>query len=419
MTVFTKESSPLSVSAFLARINELLETQVAWVQGEVSEYRVTDGKWVHFDLKDQTSLVHCFGLAFRLRTPLEDGMTVRLWGIPRVYPRYGKFSLVVERVEPVGEGALRRAFELLRLRLEREGLFAPSRKRALPRIPERIALLTSPAAAAYADFLTVLRQRRGGITILFLPVPVQGEGALDAIARAVDWVSEEHPALDALVLVRGGGSLADLHAFNDEGVVRAVARSRVPTLVGVGHERDRTLVDLVADVRASTPSNAAELLTPTRGELQRELQDLSARLVRAVRGRVAFQETRTARAVTLLSERIRAPLERLALLRRNLEQRGAALHLRSRSLQETAETLATRLRARTARLLEQTHARLGSLERLLGSIHPRALLRRGYSITRGPAGRVLRRAAEVRAGDLLTTTLHEGAVDSTVTSGLP
>jgi hypothetical protein len=178
-------AEPLSVSEFLGRVNELLETQVALVEGEIVDYRISQNKFVHFDLKDDSALVHCFGLAFRLRTPLEDGLRVRVWGVPRVYPKYGKLSLVVETVEPSGEGALRRAFELLRAKLEREGLFDAARKRALPRFPERIALVTSPEAAAYGDFLKVLGGRRGGLDILVLPVAVQGDASADAIAREV------------------------------------------------------------------------------------------------------------------------------------------------------------------------------------------------------------------------------------------
>lgn len=361
------ERVPLTVSEFLAAINSLLETQVSFVEGEVAEYRVANGKWVHFDLKDDAALVHCFGLAFRLRTPLEDGMTVRVWGAPRVYPRYGKFSLVVDILEPAGEGALKRAFELLKRTLEREGLFDPARKRALPRIPERIALLTSPDAAAYADFLSVLRARRGGIAVTFVPIPVQGRDAPLAIARAIDVVSEEHPALDALVLVRGGGSLADLHAFNDAAVVRALARSRVPTVVGVGHERDSTLADLVADRRAATPSNAAEILTPTRRELEAELRELVIRLRRAVNDCLRAEDERAAAAVLVLHEVIRSSLERVTLL-----------------------------------------------ARLLAGLHPERVLRRGYSITKGSDGRILRAASQVGLGDTLATTLHRGSVTSTV-----
>ncbi|TSC73051.1 MAG: exodeoxyribonuclease VII large subunit [Parcubacteria group bacterium Gr01-1014_38] len=408
--------APLSVSAFLARVNELLETQVAWVEGEVANLRISSDRWLHFDLKDATALVHCFGLAFRLRTPLEDGMKVRIWGVPRIYPRYGKFSLVVERLEPAGEGALRRAFELLRQKLEREGLFDAARRRPLPKVPERLVLLTSPDAAAYADFLKVLAARRGGLNILFVPVPVQGAGAADIIAAALDWVNEGEPDRDALVLIRGGGSLEELHAFNDERVVRALARSRIPTVVGVGHERDVTLADLVADVRASTPSNAAELVTPTRAELDDACRELAARLVRAVHAQLAVRERFVFRCVADLRDTVQKGMEGIDFLVRRVEGIGSLLHARVRTasadLQHVIHLLPLRLRERV-----QGHGeRLAALERLLAGLDPRKILARGYSMTYGPTGSVVRDARVLRTGDALKTRLQRGTLTSVTTS---
>lgn len=407
---------PLSVSAFLGRINELLETQVAWVEGEVANFRLSSGKWLHFDLKDATALMHCFGLAFRLRTPVEDGMRVRVWGIPKVYPRYGKFSLVVELLEPAGAGALRRALELLHQTLEREGLFAPARKRSLPRFPERLVLLTSPDAAAYGDFLKVLAQRRGGLDILFVPVPVQGESAAATIAHAVDWVNEAESDRDALVLIRGGGSLEELQAFNDEQVVRALARSRIPTVVGVGHERDHTLADLVADVRASTPSNAAELITPTKQELDTACRDLAARLGRALRTEVVACERSVMRSVADLRETVQQRTERVEFLMRRVEGVGSLFHERirvsSEGLQHALRLLPLRLRERTAEQGE----RLAALERLLAGLNPHRVLARGYSITYGPTDAVVRDAQALRAGDTLKTRLAHGTLTSVTTS---
>lgn len=415
----TDTAAPCSVSEFLKTVNVLLETQVAWVEGEVSDYRVAEGKWVHFDLKDDTALVHCFGLAFRIRAPLEEGMRVRLWGAPKVYPKYGKFSLVVERVEPFGEGALRRAFELLRATLEQEGLFDVERKRTLPRIPERIALLTSPDAAAYADFLTVLQHRRGGMEIVLLPVTVQGDRAVDEIVQAIGRVSEERPDLDALVLVRGGGSLADLHAFNDEAVVRALARSRVPTMVGVGHERDVTLADLVADVRAATPSNAAERLTPTRAELLREVQEHESRILRAVHEELTASVDRVALAVGILREAVRHPMVRLDALTQAVVRRGSLLTTHVSGLRSIVDAASRTLPTRMQHTLDTDTAQVSAFLRLLAGFHPVQTLRRGYSITRGPAGQLVRAASDVVQGDRLATTLQHGTLDSTVTSARP
>lgn len=409
-----KESSRdiLSVSEFLGRINELLETQVAWVEGEVADVRTSQGKFLHFDLKDQGALVHCFGMLYRIRVPLEDGMKVRVWGAPRVYPKYGKFSLVVEMVEPSGEGALRRAFELLRLTLASEGLFDASRKRALPRFPERIALITSPEAAAYGDVLTVLGMRRGGLDILVLPVPVQGEGSAEAIARAIDWVNEEARERDALLLVRGGGSLEDLKAFNDEAVVRALARSRVPTVVGVGHERDITLADLAADVRASTPSNAAELLTPTAAEIDRAVLDLSARLAHSFQEALRANQAGVARQVGLLRETVLGVIERVSFLARSTESQGSLLRERVRTIRASLGRAERSLAAPLAAALAARRQRLGSLERLLEGFRPEQVLARGYSITRGSEGNVLRDASLVHPGDALITRLSRGTLSS-------
>lgn len=410
------ESSPLTVSAFLARVNELLETQVVWVEGEVADVRVSQGKWLHFDLKDSSALVHCFGLKFRLRTPLEDGMRVRLWAVPRVYPRFGRFSLVVESLEPAGEGALRRAFELLKVKLAADGLFDAARKRTLPRFPERIALLTSPDAAAYQDFLNILSSRRGGIEVVFLPVPVQGEGAAAAIAEAIDWVNENEAELEVLVCVRGGGSLEDLHAWNDERVARALARSRLLTLVGIGHERDITLADLVADVRASTPSHAAELLTPTASEMLQQVQGLVDRLCASLLDRVGSQRDRIARHTASLRERVQVGRDRVALLLRRVEGAGVRLHAEVRGGVAGVGRLQRAMVIAARGHLASSARDLAGLERLLVGHHPARVLERGYSVTTDAAGSVIREARKVAVGEALVTLVARGTLRSQTTA---
>lgn len=406
---------PLRVSEFLAQVNELFETQVAWVEGELADVRVSQGKWLHFDLKDDQALVHCFALAFRIRTPLEDGMQARVWGVPRVYPKSGRFSLVVERLELAGEGALRRALELLRRKLADEGLFATERKRALPRFPERIALLTSPDAAAYQDFLKVLGARWGGMRIDFVPVAVQGRDAAEQIARAIDELNERRPLAEVLVLVRGGGSLEDLQAFHDELVVRALARSRIPTLVGVGHERDITLADLVADVRASTPSNAAELLVPHRDDVAGSCRQLADRLRSAVVEEVREREGDVAHVVRVLRERVYDAGVRVTVL----TQRMGTVHARLRGLvQESAGAVArrvARLRSVVAESAARRRDRLEALLRLLRGLHPARVLERGYSVTQDARGSVLRDASAVVCGDSLVTRLARGTIESRTT----
>lgn len=408
--------TPLTVSAFVENINELLETQVAWVEGEVTDARISQGKWLHFSLKDETSLVNCFALTFRIRMPLEDGMKVRVWGVPRVYPRYGKFSLVVEKLEPVGTGALRRAFELLKQKLTTEGLFDTARKRALPRFPEHIVLLTSPDAAAYQDFLKVLAARWGGVHIQFVPIPLQGEGSAERIAHAIDWVNERERTPEVLVLVRGGGSLEDLQAFNDELVARALARSRIPTLVGVGHERDITLADLAADVRASTPSNAAELLVPAREAMDAAVRDHAQRLSRAMHDVLRGREERVARDVLVLRETVESTVHHVDALTRSMERVGVHMHEHAQHAHLRVTHVVDRLHARLTERFQATDTALRGLERLLGTLHPHRVLGRGYSITKMRDGMLVRDVREVKPGDHLATTLSRGTLESDVTA---
>lgn len=266
----------LSVSQFVDIVNQTFELAMpaVVVQGEVSSYSVRQGKWVRFKLKDDNSSIDCFGSVFQIRQPLEDGMVVAVVGRPRLSDRYG-FSFSVQTVQPVGEGSIKRSFELLQKKLEAEGLFDSERKRPLPEIPRSIGLISSTQAAGYVDFLKILEERWGGMKITVAPTLVQGVHAPGQITRAIEYFNKLGDAPEVLVIVRGGGDADDLAAFNDEGLVRAIAASRIPTLVGVGHEIDITLADLACDKRAATPSNAAQLLVPDK----REIIGLAAQLV--------------------------------------------------------------------------------------------------------------------------------------------
>lgn len=269
----------LGVSEFVAYVNQTLEVAYPYleIEGELANFRVSKNKWVYFDIKDETASVRCFGTVYALPGPLEDGMMVRIAGSPRLHPLYN-FSFTIQSIMPVGEGALRRAADLLAAKLEAEGLFDPARKRALPFVPTTIALITAGDSAAYADFIKIASERWGGLTIQHYDVQVQGEQAPAQIVRAISRANEATQLPQVIVLVRGGGSADDLATFSDERVVRAVATSRVPTLVAIGHEIDVSLAELAADMRASTPSNAAELLLPDRKEALRHLRTVANRL---------------------------------------------------------------------------------------------------------------------------------------------
>lgn len=263
-------SPKFRVSDFVAIVNQTFEYAypLIEVEGEVASFKVNQGKFVFFDLKDEDASVNCFMMLFQLRVPVEDGMKVVVTASPKL-TKWGKFSLTVKSIRPSGEGSIKKSFELLKEKLDKEGLFAPERKRVLPTIPRRIAVISSPQAAGYADFIKILNDRWGGLRVDVAAVTVQGTDAPDQIIRALDYFNTQKELADVIVVIRGGGSADDLSAFNDEQLVRAFAASRIPTLTGIGHEVDTSLCDLVADVRAATPSNAAQILVPNRHDIIR------------------------------------------------------------------------------------------------------------------------------------------------------
>ncbi|HWT40503.1 MAG TPA: exodeoxyribonuclease VII large subunit [Dongiaceae bacterium] len=344
------ENIPLSVSDFVALINQTLEYAypVVTVIGEIAEFRVSQGKWVTFKLKDDESVVECFMTAFQLRQPLENGMQVKVIAQPRLNGKWGKFSLTVRTVQLVGEGSIKKGFELLKAKLEAEGLFASERKRPLPRVPSRIAVITSTESAAYADFCKILNERWGGLDVEVAHTQVQGEPAADQMVRAIHYFNSLEVLPDVLVLIRGGGSAEDLMSFNDELLARAIAESRVPTLVGVGHEVDHTLADMIADRRAATPTNAAEIIVPDR-------QDI----IRSARQQAHTVGSLVSQAIDNYSVRTKSELA----------------------------TIFSRIEER----LDDTFTRLGVLRSAAAQANPENVLRRGYALLRGEqkAGAVL------------------------------
>ena len=263
----------LSVSQLIAVSNQVFETALplVYVEGEVVSFKVNQGKFVFFDLKDSSGSVNCFMMVYQLRTVIEDGMKVIISGKPKL-TNWGKFSVTVTSIAPHGEGSLKRSADLLRIKLYNEGLFDQLRKRPLPSMPQHVGIITSPDSAGFADFKKIISNRWGGMNLSVASVQVQGDAARDQIIRAVQYFNSQNHSVEVTVIIRGGGSAQDLSTFNDEALVRSIAASRIPTLVGVGHETDTSLADLAADVRASTPSNAAELLVPDKNEIIRRNQ---------------------------------------------------------------------------------------------------------------------------------------------------
>lgn len=254
----------LTPSDLVAVVNQTLEYAYSSVTvvGEVASFKVNQGKWVFFDLKDEQTSVPCFMTLWSMRQPLEDGMKVIVRGTPKL-TQWGKFSFTVTAVQPVGEGALKKAFEMLKKKLADEGLFDPAKKRGIPEDLTRLGVISSTQAAGYADFIKIINARWGGMKVQVAHTQVQGMDAPDQIIRALQYFNEKSE-VQMIALLRGGGSADDLACFNDERLVRAVAASKIPVICGIGHEVDESLCDLACDVRASTPSNAAELLTRDR-----------------------------------------------------------------------------------------------------------------------------------------------------------
>jgi exodeoxyribonuclease VII large subunit len=388
----------LTVSQLSALIEGILETQFQslWVGGEISDVSRPHSGHIYFTLKDEQAQIRGViwrSTAQRLRFKLEDGQQVVCHGDLDVYPPRGTYQLVVRQIEPQGVGALQLAFKQLAQRLEMEGLFDPARKRKLPAFPRRVGFVTSPTGAAIHDFLQVAARRFHGVQILVIPVRVQGEGAAQEIARGIALANRIEPSLDVLVVGRGGGSLEDLWSFNEEVVVRAIHASQVPVVSAVGHEIDVTLADLVADVRALTPSEAAERVIPSAEELTARLAAHQRRLAAILRTRFATAKNR---------------IEQLARRRVMRDPRSLVYDL-SRRLDDLDQQAARAIHRR----LTRSHESIAALAARLDSLSPLAVLARGYSVTT-KGGAVVRSAADVAIGDSVLTQLAAGRIVSIV-----
>lgn len=289
----------LTPTEFVAYVNQTLEYAYTFITitGEVSEFKVNQGKWVFFNVKDEESSVPCFMTLWSLTTPIEDGMKVIIRGTPKV-TKWGKFSFTVSKIAPAGEGSLKKAFEMLKVKLEKEGLFDPSKKRSLKPELNKIGVISSTQAAGYADFVKIINARWGGLKVLTAHTGVQGLDAPEQIIRALKYFNERTD-VEVIALIRGGGSKDDLACFNDEALVRAVAASKIPVICGIGHEIDKTLCDLACDVRASTPSNVAELLT--RDRKSEKIAEKIARILDKINSEIRILENDLAQKKRLLS----------------------------------------------------------------------------------------------------------------------
>jgi exodeoxyribonuclease VII large subunit len=338
------------------------------VVGELSNFKIAKDRWVYADLKDESAKMRLFGTIYQLPGPLEDGMMIEVVGEPRMHPQFG-FSFQIRSLRPVGEGTIKKAADLLRKKLEAEGLFAQERKRLVPYPPSSIALVTSKKSAAYADFMKILTVRWPYIDTTVYDTAVQGQDAVKEIVDAIELINRTASPPDVIVLIRGGGSKDDLSAFSSEQVTRAVAASRVSTVVAIGHEIDESLAELAADMRASTPSNAAELLVPNVLEVKASLQDQSLFLTRVVTEEIKARKTELTTIQKVLAESIKAYL-----------------------------------------LAERTY--IDRQQMKLESYHPRQVLHRGYALVR-KNGKLLARDT-LKLGDEIQIELETQIVETTV-----
>ena len=441
----TGQRAVFTVSTLTEKLKAVVEERfpMVWVEGEISNFKVYGSGHAYFTLKDATAQIRAVlfrNRARRIRFEPGDGLHVLAMGSVEVYPQRGEYQLVVELLEPRGLGALQLAFEQLKARLAAEGLFDEARKRALPRYPRKIGIVTSPSGAAIRDMLRVIGRRLGELHIVLAPCRVQGDGAAEEIAQGIRDMNALGD-VDVIIAGRGGGSLEDLWAFNEEAVARAIVASKVPVISAVGHEVDVTIADFVADLRAPTPSAAAELVVREKQAIVDTVADLQHRLQRAM-GRRLEHERR--RAVSLAGRRVLTdpsrPLRDLhrrvddagrrlaramdALLRRAAHKvelataglRSASPRARLARDRHRHERLEGRLRVELVRAINDGRHRLRVAAGRLDSLSPLAVLGRGYSLTRTADGTVVRRAAQVREGEDVKVLLQEGELDCRVTA---
>ncbi len=391
----------LTVHQLTTLILDLIESepqlQDVWVEGEISNFTRAASGHLYFTLKDDRSELRCVmwkSNAMWLGFEPQHGDQLLAHGRVSVYEGRGYYQLVCDALQAAGAGDLNRQFELLKARLEQEGLFDPARKRPIPPFPRQIGIVTSPTTAAFQDIQNVIRRRWPGVGLVLSPTPVQGADAPPKIVAAIQRLND-HTNVDIILVARGGGSLEDLWCFNDESVVRAVATSRIPVVTGVGHEIDFTLVDFAADLRAPTPSAAAEVITPDRAALQTDLDLLRSRMDEAARALVDERRARIADHLRWL-ERL-APDRRIETARQRLDDLAARLDLHARFG------------------LDRRRERLAAQARALESANPRALLSRGYAlVTRREDGHRVTRALDAAEGTTIIIHLQDGRLTAQV-----
>ena len=387
-----------------------------WVEGELSNYKTSTAGHLYFTLKDDRAQLPavCFRNTARLlRFRPENGKLFRARGRVSTYEGRGEYQLIVEVLEPAGLGALQLAFEQLKEKLEKEGLFKPERKRPIPAFPRKIGIVTSPKSAALRDVLTVLKRRHNAIHVLIFPAEVQGEGASLQVMEAIDYLSRSTD-VDVIIVARGGGSMEDLWPFNEERVARAIVRSEKPVISAVGHEVDFTISDFVADLRAATPSAAAEIVIKSKAEIAERVKRLEGRLEGVMKYRLSGLRNFLAskigsRGFVVAESRIRRMAQRVDDLAFRLEQIGRSGTL-IRGRAHRLELCEQQLSAAIHQRLKKWHQAFARIAHTLDAISPLAVLERGYAICLTPEGHVIRSADAVEPDSTVKVKLHEGSL---------
>ena len=385
-----------------------------WVEGELSNFKASAAGHFYFTLKDDSAQLPavCFRNAARLlRFRPENGKLFRARGRVSTYEGRGEYQLIVEVLEPAGLGALQMAFEQLKEKLEKEGLFRPERKRPIPAFPRKIGIVTSPKSAALRDILTVLKRRHNAIDVLIFPAEVQGGSASIQVMEGIDYLSRS-AGVDVIIVTRGGGSMEDLWPFNEERVARAIVRSKTPVISAVGHEVDFTICDFVSDLRAPTPSAAAEIVIKSKAEIADRVKQLESRLEGLVKFRISglrhFLASKAgSRGFVVAENRFRRMVQRVDDLAFRLEQIGrTSSFIRARA--HRLEISEQRLPAAVNRRLKQWHHAFARVAHTLEALSPLACLERGYAICLTPEGHVIRSADVVEVDAIVKVRLHQG-----------
>jgi len=441
------ETKTISVTRLVRRMRNLLEIELGelWVEGEVSNLRKQASGHIYFTLKDEGAQMSCVlfkGNARYAKVEPENGMQVKLFSEVSVYEARGSVQLIVKKAEPAGEGELQAKFERLKNKLRGEGLFDETHKQPIPAFPKNVGLITSGTGAALQDMLNVISRRAPWVQPILYPVQVQGKGAEQGIARAIQrwstWEENGLPEVDVIIVGRGGGSLEDLWNFNEEVVVRAIHECRIPIVSAVGHEIDFTIVDFVADMRAPTPSAAAEMVTPDGEALSNRLERLGVAITRTVVNKVEkydaiLQSMR--RSISRSPERLlRDSLQRLILARRDLDDSVMSkMSMKANDLQELhyrisaqkplsvierrldkVTHLTEKLETLVADKLMQKENHVSEMNALLKALGPESVFTRGFSVTCDAEGNILKSSDQLKAGDIIKTKFHKGEATSEI-----